>query len=93
MFDMENKDLKINYFSPLILLIASILAQNKIFFIISFGAKEKGQNNNELVIQKTINAVSAHGRGKVVISVGNFASRVIFLKSNIELQLDLVAGL
>jgi hypothetical protein len=73
--------------------ISSVVCQNKEYVITSFGAKADGVTNNAVSIQKAIDEASTNGGGKVIIPAGNFASGVIFLKSNVELHLDLGARL
>ena len=67
--------------------------QNKEYLITSFGAVNDGVTNNSLAIQKAINEAAANGGGKVIVTAGNFATGVIFLKSNVELHLELGARL
>jgi hypothetical protein len=67
--------------------------QNGDYIITSFGAKADGITNNAASIQKAIDDASNSGGGKVIIPPGNFASGVIFLKSNVELHLEIGARL
>lgn len=61
--------------------------------ITSFGAVADGQTNNAVVIQQLIDKVSAEGGGRVIIPPGNFMSGPIFLKSGVDLHLELGARL
>lgn len=61
--------------------------------ITAYGAVADGQTNNAAVIQRLIDKVSAGGGGRVVIPAGNFMSGPVFLKSGVELHLELGARL
>ncbi len=67
--------------------------QAKDYLITAYGAKADGRTNNGPFIQKAIDEASANGGGKVVIPPGNFASGVLFIKSGVNLHLDLGACL
>jgi len=75
------------------ILAANLSGQKKEYFITSYGARADGLTNNAVAIQKTIDEASREGGGKVIIPPGNFATGVIFLKSNIELHIELGARL
>jgi polygalacturonase len=62
--------------------------QSQEYLITSFGAVADGVTNNAQSIQKAIDQASNDGGGKVIIPPGNFASGVIFLKSNVDLHLQ-----
>ncbi|MDR3625196.1 MAG: glycosyl hydrolase family 28 protein [Ignavibacteriaceae bacterium] len=62
--------------------------QKKEYLVTAYGAIADGQTNNALSIQKAINEASENGGGKVIVPYGNFATGVIFLKSNVELHID-----
>jgi len=69
------------------------IAQNQVRVITSFGAKADGRTNNEPVIQKLIDELSASGGGKIIIPPGNFMTGSLILKSGVELHLELGAVL
>ena len=70
-----------------ILLTTNVYSQRKIFNILSFGAIGDGKTMNTSEIQKTIDAASSAGGGRVLIPEGKFVTGVIHLKSNVELHL------
>ncbi len=57
------------------------------------GAVADGETNNAVVIQKLIDKAAAAGGGRVIIPPGNFMSGPVFLKSGVELHLQLGARL
>ncbi|MCW3081133.1 glycoside hydrolase family 28 protein [Segetibacter sp.] len=61
--------------------------------ITAYGAVADGRTNNAQSIQKAIDETSAAGGGRVIIPAGNFMSGSIFLKSGVELHLQLGATL
>ncbi|WP_345948833.1 glycosyl hydrolase family 28 protein [Mucilaginibacter sp. PAMB04274] len=63
-------------------------ASAKDYLITDFGAKADAKTDNTAAIQKAIDDCSAKGGGKVVVPGGEFASRMISLKSNINLHLE-----
>ena len=67
--------------------------QNREYLITSFGAVADGITNNARSIQNAIDQASNDGGGIVIIPPGNFATGVIFLKSNVDLHLQLGARL
>jgi hypothetical protein len=71
---------------------ACLFSQKKEFIITSFSAKPDGITNNSTAIQSAIDNASRTG-GKVIVPAGNFSTGVIFLKSNVELHLELGARL
>ncbi|RYE17261.1 MAG: glycoside hydrolase family 28, partial [Sphingobacteriaceae bacterium] len=77
---------KLNLILLLILFKTAAFSQKKIYNIVTYGAKADGITNNTSSIQKAINAAAIQG-GVVLIPAGNFVTGVIYLKSNIELQL------
>ncbi len=86
---MKNKSLLL-----VSILITSIsFAQVKSTLITSVGAIADGRTNNAAVIQKLIDKVSAGGGGKIVVPPGNFMTGSLFLKSNVELNIQLGAVL
>lgn len=61
--------------------------------ITSYGAIADGLTNNATFIQKAIDEVSAAGGGQVVVPPGNFRTGPVFLKSGVDLHLQLGACL
>lgn len=57
------------------------------------GAVADGQTNNAAIIQRLIDQASAGGGGRVIIPAGNFMSGPVFLKSGVDLHLELGARL
>jgi hypothetical protein len=70
-----------------------IMSQPKDYLITSYGAKADGVTNNSSVIQKVIDEAAKNGGGKVIVPAGNFVTGTIWLKSNVELYLELGARL
>lgn len=70
----------------LILFTGNVFAQ-RTFPVTNYGAIGDGQTNNTLAIQKAIDEATKSGGGKVLIPAGNFVTGVIYLKSNVELNL------
>ncbi|NOU61297.1 glycoside hydrolase family 28 protein [Marinifilum caeruleilacunae] len=58
-------------------------AQNGVYDITNFGAKNDGKTLCTEAIQKTIDKCAENGGGKVVVPPGKFLSGALFLKSNI----------
>ena len=79
--------------ASLLLIVTTGFAQKKEFTITSVGAIADGRTNNATVIQKLIDKVSADGGGKILIPPGNFMTGSLFLKSNVELHIQLGAVL
>jgi hypothetical protein len=61
--------------------------------ITSYGAVADGITNNATFIQKAIDEISASGGGQLVVPVGNFMTSTIYLKSGVDLHLELGARL
>ena len=61
--------------------------------IIKYGALADGITNNALAIQQAIDKVSAAGGGRVIIPPGNYMTGAIFLKSRVDLHIQLGATL
>ncbi|MBW8331804.1 MAG: right-handed parallel beta-helix repeat-containing protein [Prolixibacteraceae bacterium] len=61
--------------------------------ITSYGAIADGQTNNATFIQKAIDEASAAGGGQVIVPPGNFKTGPVFLKSGVDLHLQLGATL
>jgi hypothetical protein len=59
----------------------------------NFGAIADGITNNAEVIQRAIDKVSTGGGGRVIIPPGNYMTGSIFLKSGVDLHLELGATL
>jgi pectate lyase len=70
-----------------------LFCKPKEYNISSYGAVGDGIVNNAVQIQSAIDDAYAGGGGKVIIPPGNFATGVIFLKSNVELYLSAGARL
>lgn len=64
-------------------------AQVKSVDIRNAGAIDDGRTNNGPLIQRLIDKASAGGGGKIIIPAGNFMTGSLFLKSNIELHIQL----
>ena len=62
--------------------------QAETFNIINFGALGDGKTLNTQAVQKAIDACSQAGGGKVVVPNGVFIIGTVYLKSNIELNLE-----
>ena len=58
-----------------------------------YGAVADGITNNALAIQQAIDKVSAAGGGRVIIPPGNYLTGAIFLKSGVDLHIQLGAVL
>ena len=92
-YNMYPKNLKIY---PLILTLGIFLfacdtqnhKQSKTLNILNFGALGDGKKLCTNAIQKAIDQAHKNGGGKVIIPSGTFLSGTIFLKSNINLQLE-----
>jgi len=80
-------------FVLLLLVNVTAFAQIKDQVITSAGAVADGITNNATIIQQLIDKVAAAGGGRVIIPAGNFMSSSVFLKSNVELHLNLGARL
>ena len=87
--------MKIKWLLPVYLLLTTALSAQvkKTVLITSAGAKADGRTNNAVVIQKLIDQVSAAGGGKVIVPPGNFMTGSLFMKSNVELHIQLGAVL
>ena len=87
--------MKIKWLLPVYLLLTTALSAQvkKTVLITSAGAKADGRTNNAVVIQKLIDQVSAAGGGKVIVPPGNFMTGSFFMKSNVELHIQLGAVL
>lgn len=72
---------------------AMAFCQQRVFPITAYGAKADGKADNTQAIQKAINEASASGNGKVLIPAGRFVTGVLYVKSNVELHLELGASL
>jgi polygalacturonase len=79
--------MKISSFIILMLLPFAGHTQQKIFNIIDYGAKPDGVTNNSSNIQKAIDDASTRGGGTVLVPAGKFVTGVIYLKSNVALNL------
>ncbi len=66
----------------------SCFCQQKIFDIVSFGAKPDGQSNNTASIQRAIDSAYAGSGGRVLVPSGRFLTGVIHLRSGVELHLS-----
>ena len=76
-----------------LLLNSFCFSQGKDQNIKNFGAIADGITNNAEVIQRAIDKVSASGGGRVIIPPGNYMTGSIFLKSGVDLHLELGATL
>ena len=73
----------------LLLYAASGFSSEKDKIITSFGAKADGVTNNAASIQKAIDEASAAGGGRVIVPPGLFMTGTLFLKSGVDLHLEL----
>lgn len=86
--------MKTNLFIMFILIfLVPIFGQKNDYLITDYGAIADGITNNRIVIQKAIDEASANGGGKVIIPPGNFMSGSLFIKSGVNLHLELGARL
>jgi len=85
---MKNYFWIIRVLALIIILVLNSYAQNKEYIITSYGAVADSKTNNSKSIQKAIDEASANGGGRVIIPAGNFATGVIFIKSNVELHIE-----
>jgi len=60
----------------------------KIFFADNYGAVADGKTNNARSIQKAIDACAKAGGGVVRFKQGSYMTGAIFLKDNVQLQID-----
>ncbi|MET1054712.1 MAG: glycosyl hydrolase family 28 protein [Pedobacter sp.] len=79
--------MKISLLSLLVCLCLSTSAQNKLYPITQYGAVADGKTNNTPAIQKAIDEAGKNGGGKVLVPAGDFVTGVLYLKSNVELNL------
>ncbi len=63
---------------------SSVLAQQGIFNVRSFGAKGDGKTKDTTAIQKAIDACTAQGGGTVAVPPGTYVTGSIFLKNNVD---------
>jgi hypothetical protein len=75
--------------SLLVILIGiSVLTRAADVEVTTHGAKGDGSTVNTIAIQKSIDACSASGGGKVIFPGGNFMTATIILKNNVTLYLS-----
>jgi polygalacturonase len=63
-------------------------SSKKIFTVNKYGAKADGQTVTTKSIQATIDACAAAGGGMVVFEPGSYVTGSLFVKSNVQLQID-----
>jgi polygalacturonase len=63
------------------------------FHVNQFGAVGDGISKDTQAIQNAIDACSEAGGGRVVLSRGTFLTGTLFIKSNVELHIDISASL
>ena len=61
--------------------------------ISKYGAKADGRTINTKIIQQLIDKVSAGGGGRVIIPPGNFMTGTLFIKTGVDLHLELTCNL
>ncbi len=71
-----------------VLSVAAYGASAKDLLITDYGAKADGRTDNTSAIQKAIDECSAKGGGRVVVPGGEFLSRGLSLRNNVNLYLD-----
>ncbi len=64
-----------------------MVAQGADFNVRAFGAKGDGTAKDTAAIQRTVDAASAAGGGRVVLDAGTYLSGTIWLKDGVELHL------
>ena len=79
--------MKIALFSLMLCFCMGTYAQKKLYPVINYGAVADGKTNNTVAIQQAIDEATKNGGGKVVVPAGNFVTGVLYLKSNVELNL------
>jgi polygalacturonase len=63
-------------------------SSKKKFSVNEYGAKPDAQTLNTKAIQAAIDACAAAGGGSVVFSPGSYVTGALFLKNNVQLQID-----
>ena len=76
-----------------VLLNVACFSQMKDQNIKNYGAIADGITDNAVAIQQAIDKVSAKGGGRVIIPPGNYMTGAIFLKSGVDLHIQLGATL
>jgi polygalacturonase len=61
---------------------------DKVYNVIDFGAKGDGKTKNTAAINAAINKCSSEGGGHVVVSMGDYLTGAIHLKSNVDLHIE-----
>jgi hypothetical protein len=84
-----NKIMKAGLLSLMLFFYVSAVAQNNLYPIMKYGAVGDGKTNNTLAIQKAIDEAAANGGGRVLVPAGDFVTGVLYLKSDVELNLAL----
>jgi polygalacturonase len=64
------------------------LTSKKIYFVNDYGAKSDATTINTVSIQKAIDACAANGGGTVNFKPGTYVTGSLFLKSNVQLNID-----
>ena len=64
-----------------------------VFNILDYGAVSDGKTLNTKAIQEAIDACHASGGGKVVVPAGTFKTGTVWLRSGVELHLEMNATL
>jgi hypothetical protein len=83
----------VQLFVTYLLLHISCFSQMREQSIKQYGAVADGITNNAVAIQQAIDKVSEGGGGRVIIPPGNYMTGAIFLKSGVDLHLQLGATL
>ncbi|WP_299552274.1 glycosyl hydrolase family 28 protein [Seonamhaeicola sp.] len=75
----------------IIVLLCGCSQEKAVYNIVNFGAVGDGQTLNTQSIQKAIDQAHQNGGGKVIVPSGTFLSGTLFLKSNVNLHLEIGA--
>ena len=71
----------------LLIAIAAVIAEAKVWNVRDFGAMGDGESKDTVAIQKAIDAANESGGGEVLLTEGVYLSGTLFLKSGIDFHL------